>query len=206
MTRLSPPKYAPGYDLFKLLVAIILTIIFILLLLRIRCGAGAPLESPTFTPTQVAPTLTATIPSTLTASPAITDTPAPTLTPTATVVQTDTVVPSLTPSVTPTLVIATPAANTCPSAVSRIHIGDIVRVNRRLNLRTGPGRNFQILLVNDPSTRLEVIGGPVCTTETLDNGQTKAHLWWQVRMSSGQIGWSAEGQLIATFYLLEPIR
>src|SRR4051812_3086391 len=50
MTRDSRPKYAPGYDLFKLIVAVILTILLIFLLLLGRQPAPiAPGASPTGT-------------------------------------------------------------------------------------------------------------------------------------------------------------
>ncbi len=208
MTSNTSSRYAPGYDLFKLITAILLTILLIILLLRNRQSQNVVIV---ITATQ--PVVTETSPVTKTLLPAtftLTIEPTSTLTQTSTVTPTIPLIPTLVPTETPVptqaVGIVTAGPSNCPSAASRIQVGDVVNILHRLNLRTGPGLSWQIILTNNPSVKLEVIGGPTCTPQTTSNGETKAHLWWLVRMENGQVGWSAEGQLLATNYLLEPIR
>jgi hypothetical protein len=111
----------------------------------------------------------------------------------------------LTPLPAPTGPVPTSDPNACPSAVTRIRVGDSVRVLFRLNFRTGPGLNWPILLTNNPGTRMDVIGGPVCTRRSTPGGD-RAYLWWNVRLQNGLEGWSAEAPLINPYYFLEPIR
>lgn len=178
MTRFQK-KFVPGYDLFKLTVAIILILLLILLVLQNRRAAfeslSADLSTPTLTLTQ-------------------TQVPTPTFTPLP-----DT--PALLPSKSE-LTQATVTA--CPSAITRIKIGDTVRVLLRLNFRYGPGLNWEIIKTNNSGTDLEVIGGPVCTSLLTDSG-LKAYLWWNVRTRDGQVGWSAEAPLINPYYFLDPV-
>lgn len=198
MTRSGSFKPAPGYDIFKSIVAIILMIILIILLLRNRQGASMTLATPseTLSPPLETPTR---LPS---------ETPSPTLTPTETNLPTFTATfePTSTMTPNPTLETATPEGNQCPSIASRIQLGDIVVVRYRLNLRAGPGLSWSIILTNNPNTKLTVIGGPTCTTVKTAMGETRAHLWWHVRMENGTEGWSAEGQLLQAGYFLLPVR
>jgi hypothetical protein len=227
MTPTNRSKYVPGYDLFKLIVAVILTLILIALLMR-----GSQLESVpvVYTASVSSPTamksITATLPTAIETLKPVTLTPEPSPTasstvepsatasltaePSATAIPpTSTPVPSPTatptPSPAPTQSIPTSDPNACPSDSSRVHAGDILRVLVRLNLRKGPGLNWPIILTNNPGTRLEVIGGPVCVIVNTSEGP-RSYLWWNVRMQNGQEGWSAEAPLISPYYFLEPIR
>ncbi|MBX3038827.1 MAG: hypothetical protein KF758_18095 [Anaerolineales bacterium] len=201
-------RYVPGYDLFKLVVAIILTIILIILLLRERDSRYALLEvSPVPTVTQLAVLSTATQ-SPLDPSPSPTQ-QSPTVTPTPEVVATEvSAVPQ--PTVTETVVAteSTPAPvqasnpDECPANPTRLQAGMNVKVLDWLNFRTGPGLNYEIQRTNRPSTEMEVIGGPVCTIK--DGNPPRAYLWWNVKMESGQEGWSAEAPLNFPNYFLEP--
>lgn len=182
MTRPRTPKYAPFYDLFKLIVAVILTIILVLLLLRDRQEQTEP---PGLLPTA---TLRPTAPPFATSTA---QAPLPT--------------PTLSLSPVPTESIQTSDPNACPSAPHRVQVGDRVRVLSWLNFRTGPGRNWPIIQTNISGTIMEVVGGPVCTTRDTTEG-SKAYLWWKVRMENGQEGWSAEAPLIDPVYFLEPVR
>jgi hypothetical protein len=74
----------------------------------------------------------------------------------------------------------------------------------RLNFREGPGLNWPIILTNNPSTEMLVIGGPQCTLRSTPGGP-KAYLWWNVRMKNGLEGWSAEASLINPNYFLDPL-
>jgi len=231
MTRTSRPKYVPGYDLFKLIVAVVLTIILIALLLRNRQQPpAAPITTetpwhatittrPSSTPKP--PTQTA-LPATVTATVELATL---TVQPSSTVIplsQTETAelatLTAISPTTTPQLSASTPTAlpapvepiptsdpNACPSAASRIRIGDNLQVLVRLNLRTGPSLNWPIIRTNEPGTSMQVIGGPVCTRRG-GPGSPKAYLWWNVRMQNGQEGWSAEAPLISPYYFLAPIR
>lgn len=201
-------RYVPGYDLFKLVVAIILTIILIILLLRERDSRYALLEvSPVPTVTQLAVLSTATQ-SPLDPSPSPTQQP-PTVSPTPEVVATEvTAVPQ--PTVTETVVPteSTPAPvqasnpDECPANPTRLQAGMNVKVLDWLNFRTGPGLNYEIQRTNRPGTQMEVIGGPVCTVK--GGNPPRAYLWWNVKMESGQEGWSAEAPLNFPNYFLEP--
>ncbi|MFZ5902060.1 MAG: hypothetical protein ACOYZ8_00725 [Chloroflexota bacterium] len=216
MAQTSGSRFVPGYDLFKLVVAVILTIILIILLLRGCQQSPAPATvtpappSATATDTPLPPTVTETpVPASATFTPVPPATDTPTATFTAQPPPGDTPTPSptstSTPLPAPTEPVPTSDPNACPSAVTRIHVGDSVRVLYRLNFRTGPGLNWPIILTNNPGTRMEVIGGPVCTRRATPGGD-RAYLWWKVRLPNGLEGWSAEAPLIRPDYFLEPIR
>lgn len=180
-------RLVPGYDLFKLIVAIILILLLIMMLSRTNRTASESLSA---------------YPST----PALTFTQTSIPAPTETQVQTPTFTPlPNTPAPLPSrseLTQATVAA--CPSATTRIKIGDTVRVLLRLNFRYGPGLNWEIIKTNNSGTDLEVIGGPACTSLLTDSG-LKAYLWWKVRTRDGLEGWSAEAPLINPYYFLDPV-
>jgi len=207
MAQTNEPKYAPGYDLFKLIVAVILTIILILLLLRESRGRFAQpnltAAAPTETERVVLPTMTSQPPPspTLTSTP----TPLPTSTEPALIEPTPTESASA-ETVVPTEPIPASDPKECPTAPTRIQDGDNVRVVSWLYFRTGPGLNSPIQHTNKPGTEMGVIGGPVCTTRSKTDDDLKAYLWWNVRMKNGQEGWSAEAPLNFPNYFLEPLR
>ncbi|MBI5823759.1 MAG: SH3 domain-containing protein [Chloroflexi bacterium] len=196
-------RYVPGYDLFKLIVAVILTVVLIMLLLRESGGRPATLEaSPT-------PTVTKTIQPTFTSTPTMTH--EPTLTPTVTstaspeIIVTETKATEITPTEIPaTETPPVPDPNGCPANPTHIQVGVTVRVLDWLNFRTGPGLQYTIQHTNRPGTELEVIDGPVCTVKGGD--PPRAYLWWKLRMKDGREGWSAEAPLNFPNYFLEPIR
>jgi hypothetical protein len=203
-------RFAPGYDLFKLLVAVILVILLIVLLLRsLQAGLTAQVA---ITSTSVSTaTSNPTLPATETFAPVLISSPQPdTPTPTFTL---QPVTPTETPFV-PTAT-STPLPSTseptqlvdsgCPSAQSRIKIGDTVRVLLRLNFREGPGLGYPIIQTNLVGTTMQVIDGPICTVRTTSEGP-RAYLWWHVRMENGMEGWSAEAPLINSFYFLDPVK
>lgn len=204
-------RFVPWYDLFKLIVAIILTIILIILLLRERDRQYALLDvspAPSATVAEVFPTATQSpldpTPSPTQQTPTVSPTETPSLEPPAT----DITAPQ--PPLTETAVATEPTPesvqasnpNDCPANPTRIQVGIIVKVLDWLNFRTGPGLHYEIQRTNKPGTEMEVIGGPVCTIRA-DN-PPRAYLWWNVRMESGQEGWSAEAPLNFPNYFLEP--
>lgn len=200
-------RYAPGYDLFKLIVAVILTIILIVLLLRERDRQFASLAMNA-TQAAVAEVLapTATFPAvpTSTAAPETTETSSAELP----VTETPAVVEATaTEAVATELPPADPQtdsnASECPANPTRIQAGVTVRVLDWLNFRSGPGLGNTVQHTNRPGTEMEVIGGPVCTPQ--GGNPPKAYLWWNVRMSDGHEGWSAEAPLNFPNYFLEPV-
>jgi hypothetical protein len=202
-------RLAPGYDLFKLLVAVIL---IILLALSFRSQQSA-LISQTADASTLASTATqipaplATKTQTFTQTPAAQlDTPTPTLTPQPPMPTAVPLIPTETFTALPPTGAPTPTPDSgCPALQSRIQIGDKVQVALRLNFRTGPGLEYPIIQTNGVGTNLEVIGGPICNVRTTSMGD-KAYMWWNVRMSNGMEGWSAEAPLINSFYFLDPVK
>ena len=202
-------RYVPGYDLFKLIVAVILTAILIFLLLRLNQTKYKELEMQA---TQSALVVTASPQASLpteTLSPASAETEMP---PATEVPVTVTDVPTEIPATEVTTAQETPAPESdestasvdCPSNPSRVHVGDTVRVLDWLNFRTGPGLNHTNQLVNKPGTELEVIGGPTCTV--IPGDPPRAYLWWNVALDDDTNGWSAEAPLNFPNYFLEPVK
>jgi hypothetical protein len=76
----------------------------------------------------------------------------------------------------------------------------MAQVAQRLNMRSQPAINAPILRTNPVNTQVEIIGGPVCTPVG-----DRAYIWWQILLTSGAEGWSAETPLNEASYLLEPI-
>jgi len=201
-------RYAPGYDLFKLIVAVLLTILLIFLLLRENQLEYASLELKSTemallpTPSPRAPLPTSTPPATQAATEVSTPSQAPVTT---------TAVPKETPTEQPPAV-ETPAPQdgqsnqpvNCPSNPTRIQNGDNVRVLDWLNFRLGPGLNYPIQNTNKPGTEMAVIGGPVCTIKA--DHPPRGYLWWNVKTKDGREGWSAEAPLNFPNYFLEPVR
>jgi hypothetical protein len=210
---------APAYDLFKLIVTILLLLILIVMLLRGCATAPAsavPVESSQ-EPTQRVGSVAQTeaVPpvaeaSTVTPSPApsVTPTPLPPTpkatselpSPTAAVVKGT---PVSTPGGAATKVTSQPVESvSCETIVpSRLAVGQTARVVERLNVREAASITAAILQTNPVNTQVEIIGGPVCTP-----AGKHAYLWWQIRLASGVEGWSAEAPLNEATYLLEPIQ
>jgi hypothetical protein len=199
---------APGYDLFKLMVAAILVLILLLMLLR---GCATLPAAPAVTESPTAPVAAASV--TATAVDTETEPAAPSATPTA-------IEPTITPTAAAVISSPTPAATTSPptdsetptagstqdaacntSVPSRLSVGDTARVLQRLNMRSQPMITAQILQTNSIGTQVEIIGGPVCTPVG-----DRAYLWWQIHLSNGSEGWSAEAPLNEATYLLEPAK
>lgn len=69
-----------------------------------------------------------------------------------------------------------------------------------LNLRQDAGIDKPIIRVGLYNSKVEIIGGPVCTPY-----QNGAYLWWNVKTTDGVTGWSAEASLSKNFYFLQPV-
>jgi hypothetical protein len=205
---MEPSSRAPLYDLFKLIIAVILLLLFLFFGMRpaqvsqthLLVTTHTPLPAPQ-SPTVVPVTSTSTP---LTETPALTTTPFPTTIPAA--LQTSTAIPSPTespvPEITPTPSTEIPAeTNACQvDSPSRLQVGRQAMILRYLNFRSSPGFLNNWIMTNNPGTQVEIIGGPECTR--YEGGG--AYLWWQIRLPNGLVGWSAEASAAGTFYFIEP--
>lgn len=210
---MSTSSHAPFYDLFKLIVAIILLLIF-LFLLRISPGASPESISSISTPTPVPPTETITsTPSAIPVTPSptqtstsipSTNTPVPVDTPTQTSAPsqpTETPVPET--STSPTPAVESPSdSEMCGLAPPQLQVGMKATIQRRLNFRSSPGIMNNWVLTSNPGTQVEVVGGPTCTR--YQNGV--AYLWWQIKLPNGSVGWSAEASAYGYVYFMEPVK
>lgn len=194
---------APGYDLFKLVVTLILTAILVLMLLR-GCAVTTPPAAPLPAEIVIVSTGTQTAVPSATPSPI----PPPTETRAAPASPTSSPAPTAAPAGSPT---PTPAAQATPAASqessacntiapSRLNLGQQARVLRNLNMRQEPSLNSPIIQTNPSGTILEIVGGPVCTPQG-----DSAYLWWNVQRADGSGGWSAETPLNEAAYFLEPL-
>jgi len=215
-----------GYDLFKLIVAIVLFILFLLFNRKAIPNAPPPIftpfsnQNPTTVPAtqrtgatdsvissptlMEAASLTATAQPTITGTGAVeaTATPLPSPTPASLPQPTETSLPSL----TPVPVVSTPetgaaALSACDAASShsRLQAGGKAVLLRRLNFRSSPGIQHNWLRTNLPGTQVEVVDGPQCIPYV-----SGAYVWWQIKLPDGEIGWSAETSQFGTFYFMEP--
>jgi len=202
---MSTSSHAPFYDLFKLIVAVILLLIF-LVLIWMPSGASSQVIASANTVTPLPPTPTIASPTKTSAPPTATSAPSETPIPTETPTQAVTPIPSPTQleEPLPTPIIEIPSEPEVCAAVSRsqLQTGMKVIIQRRLNFRSSPGIMNNWMLTNLPGTQVEVIGGPACTR--YQNGG--AYLWWQIKLPNGLTGWSAEASAFGSFYFMEPVK
>lgn len=203
---------APFYDLFKLVVAIFLLLLFLFLLFSNRPSQARQLQDadPTitslpFTSTAV-PASSTSIPPTATLIPTHTSTliPSPTNLPTLTFTAVPQITETPVPETLPTPIVEIPAdTQTCEAiSHSQLQVGMQATVVQTVNFRSSPGIFNNWIKSNLPNTQVEVVGGPSCTR--YENGG--AYLWWQVKLSDGRIGWSAEASAFGKFYFMEPAK
>ena len=219
MTTSNASSRAPLYDLFKLIVAIVLLLIFLCLLIWMKPTGSTPPDE-VITATSTVLSATETLPATETVVPASSTSAPLTATPvfTATVLPTDTPLPTITPTPPPSLTeTPAPVPETLPTPIveipaepaaceaiarSQLQVGMQAIIERRLNFRSSPGIRNNWLRTNIPGTQVEIVGGPECTR--YEKGG--AYLWWQIKLPDGRIGWSAEASAFGTFYFMEPVR
>ena len=217
---MSTSARAPWYDLFKLVVTIILLLLFLFLLFSNR-----PSQTRQFQDADLTITPLPSLPSaTLKASPTAVPASSTSLPPTATLVPTETSTPNPSPTNLPTLTpttlpqaTETPVPDTLPTPIveipadtktceaiahSQLQVGMQAAVVQTVNFRSSPGIFNNWIKVNLPNTQVEIIGGPSCTR--YENGG--AYLWWQVKLPDGRIGWSAEASAFGKFYFMEPVK
>jgi len=196
---------APLYDLFKLVVAILLLLLFLFLIWGQKPQA-ASLSLTTLTalpPTPIAVTPSSTsalLTATPSAAPSSIATSVPTITATAIPATTESPVPET----LPTPIVEIPSEPKVCEAVSRsqLQVGMKASIAHIVNFRSSPGVFNNWILTNHPGMQVEVIGGPACTR--YKNGG--AYLWWQIKLTNGLIGWSAEASAFGKFYFMEPVK
>ncbi|MEP7135670.1 MAG: hypothetical protein ABI904_12125 [Chloroflexota bacterium] len=203
---------APLYDLFKMIVAILLLLIFLFLLFSNRSPQARQLQVVDATMTTspststVAPASSTPLPPTATLVPTNTSTPISSLTliPTLTATALPAPTESPVPETLPTPIVEIPSETNVCEAVSRsqLQVGMQATVARVVNLRSSPGIFNNWILTNHPGIQVEIIGGPNCTR--YKNGG--AYLWWQVKLPNGLTGWSAEASAFGAFYFMEPVK
>jgi hypothetical protein len=210
---------APSFDLFKLIVALILLSIFLFLLFwRRPSQARQPDDlvssSPTSPPTADSATtvssastsspLTATQEQAPSQTPTTVPSPTETPEPTPTAVSTESPAPTETPvpESTPTSSVESLKESSVCEAISpsQIQRGMRATIKHYLNFRSSPGISNNWILTNAPGTQVDVVAGPECTRQ--EGGGT--YLWWQIELPDGQIGWSAEASASGAFYFMEP--
>jgi len=105
--------------------------------------------------------------------------------------------PTPTPEPTPI-----PIVIDCPLALpSRVEVGMQVAVQADLHFRTDPKlKEDNLIFSHEPGDILEIVAGPVCTL----HGKG-AYLWWQVKTSKGEVGWSAEAAANTNIYFMRPV-
>jgi cytoskeletal protein RodZ len=213
---MNESPYAPFYDLFKLIVAILLLVIFLFLTLwnpssRTQAPqallpsstALPPRSTPTVAPVISSSTATSTsVPPTVTSTPQATPSPAETKEPEEPAEPTPAETP--TPEATSPPVAENPAGeDPCPATSrAQLQVGSKAVIQHRLNFRSSAGIQNNRLSTNPPGTQVDVIGGPQCTS--YENGSS--YLWWQIKLPGGEIGWSAEASAFGGFYFMEPVK
>lgn len=182
MRKYSKTSYAPGYDLFKMVISVLLGSLFVILLLR------DPQTQNEIA--QQAATQTITETTHEESEVVVSENPQE-------VAKTTTLI-----EVTPSPVVQVGDKLSCPARPSRLQVGNTVMVTNWLNLRDAPNLSASILMTSAPGTTMEIIGEPVCSV--FGEGPQKGYLWWQVRLPNGQTGWSAEAPINSDGYFLEP--
>lgn len=208
---MSTSARAPWFDLFKLVVAIMLFLLFLFLLFSNRPSQARQLQDTDLTITPLPFTSTVVPASSTPVSPTATLIPTHTATPIPSPTNPPTLTPAALPQVTespvpetlPTPIVEIPAdTKTCEAiSHSQLQIGMQATVVQTVNFRSSPGIFNNWIRTNLPNTQVEVVGGPSCTR--YENGG--AYLWWQVKLPDGRIGWSAEASAFGRFYFMEPI-
>jgi len=224
------------YDIFKLVVAILLLILFLLLLRR-------PTIIP-LTAVQATPSSTGTLPAisstTLDANPVAvqaTSTPAPQLTPPTESMPTDpppspaktgTDAPTATstPSPTETNRTTTPAVQASTQTETSVVASTPIQIDEtpaltaceaasRSRLHTGMSATIlhRLNFRSSPGLRDNWLRTniPGTIVEVVGGPEclphiTGAYVWWQIKLPNGELGWSAEGSIHGTFYFMEPVQ
>ena len=93
-------------------------------------------------------------------------------------------------------VVAQTAAAVCPGApAARLIVGAVALVapGSANNIREAAATSAKVVIQAQPGDNLLVIGGPTCA---------EGYLWWNVALTSGEIGWTVKGS--SKGYFLNP--
>ena len=227
---MEAPARAPGYDIFKLIVAILLLILFLYLLRSPRTQAFTPVSTASIVAaTNSLGPLTAFGASPSSSPPlALTAGLHPTQASTASGLQTPPAPPATAPPIPsltgtdatqPTVTLILPPAETAvaePLAppVTGEQIALVCETtNLRSHLQVGTNATIRRRLnfrsspgIRDNWLLTNLPGTPV---KIIGGPEcvpywTGAYLWWQIQLPDGRIGWSAESSLYGSFYFIEP--
>jgi hypothetical protein len=82
----------------------------------------------------------------------------------------------------------------CPPYDTQLTISDVIVSNDALNVRSGPGTDFDVVASLAPGADARIEDGPICSEDWI---------WWELILPNGESGWSVE---IGTggIYLLLP--
>jgi hypothetical protein len=143
--------------IFSVVLYFIFTLLFVQFFMVVsdRPVPDTPTPQPTFTATALPTPLVVAEASPATASPASTPTPNPT--------------PSPPPEPTPTDL---PTASPTPAAAQVVAASTV-------NVRAGPGTNYQVVGALPPNTPLQVVG------------RNQDGSWWQIQLPGNAVGWVA---------------
>jgi hypothetical protein len=99
------------------------------------------------------------------------------------------------PTIAPTFTVPVDPINCPGSPPTRLSISQqaLVINNPSVRMRADPGLEAVILQEVIIGTEVNITGGPACVSDIL---------WWQVQLTSGTVGWIAEG--LSGSYYLEP--
>ncbi|GJQ51555.1 MAG: hypothetical protein HKUEN02_04020 [Anaerolineaceae bacterium] len=197
------------YDLFKFITALTLTLLLVFLTWNRRAQTPPQAIAPTalrLTESSVSPTLTA-------LSPTTPSTTTPTVIPTAGAISASETPPPAAPnaassaaatSEAPSATATTPAeAEICKAlSHSQLAVGEQAVVQRNLNFRSSPGIANNWIKTNLAGAQVKIVGGPEC----LPHEAGGSYVWWQIELTDGQIGWSAEASSQGSFYFLAPMK
>lgn len=225
---------APGYDLFKLGVAILLLLLFICLMFWIPVntpGLATPTRTPPLFPTETptsSPPAELPLPSPTDPSSAFTETPPSRPSPTGTEISSGTVtstpfsIPSQTASVEPSPTqivpqtspgtpVSEPTATQMVETPSSVDVCEAALARSRLQVGGNATLLRRLNFRSSPGIQNNWLQTNLPGTQVEVIGGPvclpyliSAYVWWQIRLPNGELGWSAESSLFGRFYFMEP--
>ncbi|MEB2334820.1 MAG: SH3 domain-containing protein [Anaerolineaceae bacterium] len=203
------PTRALFYDLFKFIVALILT----LLLVFLTWSRRAQMPPQAIAPTALRSTESSVSPTSTTLSPTALPTTTPTVIPAVGAISASETPPPAAPNAAssatataeaPLATAATPAeAEICKAlSYSQLAVGEQAVVQRNLNFRSSPGIANNWIKTNLAGAQVKIVGGPECMPHEAGG----SYVWWQIELADGQVGWSAEASSQGSFYFLASMK
>ena len=180
------------YDLFKFITALTLTLLLVFLTWNRRAQTPPQAIAPTalrLTESSVSPTLTA-------LSPTAPSTTTPTVIPTANAISASETPPPAAPNAASSAAATLAEEEICKAlSHSQLAVGEQAVIQRNLNFRSSPGIANNWIKTNLAGAQVKIVGGPEC----LPHEAGGSYVWWQIELTDGQIGWSAEASSQGSF-------